>query len=415
MSTLSLAAVLLCAASLFGVLNHRFLKLPRATGLTITALFASLVILGLDRWRPELGLRRWSERLVGSGALPQVLLNGALSLLLFAGSLEIHLSDLRERWRTVLILVTIGVAMAAALFAAGIWKIFALLGVQVPLVWCLVLGAILAPTDPVAVGAVMRRVDLPRTLQTVITGESLLNDGVAVVVFTAALHAATRGHVTAYGMALDFARQAFGAIALGFVTGWAAYWLMRGIDEYRLEVMISLALATGTYVLANAIGVSGPISVVVAGLLIGNRGTKYAMSETTRTQLRQFWLLIDELLNAVLFLLIGFELLSLQFHRLTLLAALASIPLALLVRALSVVLPTYWLHVHTPKKWSGAAMLTWGGLRGGISVALALTLPDTPWRAMLLGVCYGVVVFTIAVQGATLERLARAAYRERPA
>ncbi len=411
MSSLSLAAILLTLASLFGFVNYRFLRLPTAIGLMLVSLVASLCVLGLDRMLPQLELRNWSEQILGTRRLPETLLAGALSLLLFAGSLHVSMVHLWSRKYTVLLLATLGVALATLLFGLGIHQVFRLVGRPVPLAWCIVLGAVLAPTDPVAVAGLLARVGLPERLQAVMAGESLFNDGVGVVVFNLALGVALGGEsVHAGQVASEFAFEALGGLALGLATGWIAYRLMYRIDEYPLEIMISLALATGAYALANAVHASGPIAVVAAGLLIGNRATRYAMSEITRTHLTNFWALADELLNALLFLLIGFEVLAVEIKVWTVLAALIALPLALAVRGVSVVAPTWALHRRTPHKWAAAAVLTWGGLRGGISVAMALSLPETDWRGAILTVCYGVVVFTIVAQGLTMEWLIRRVY-----
>jgi CPA1 family monovalent cation:H+ antiporter len=313
---------------------------------------------------------------------------------------------------TVLLLATAGVVQAACLFGAGIWVIFRMVGHELPLAWCLLLGAILGPTDPVAVAEVLERVRLPAKLKAVMAGESLFNDGAGVVLFSVLLSAASKGGeaLPIPEIAMEFLREAGGALALGSATGWVALELMRRIDDYTLEIMISLALALGTYSLADVLGFSAPIAVVVAGLLIGGRGTETAMSEQTRKNLTLFWTIIDGLLNALLFLLLGLEAIQLSFAPGIMLAGLLSIPLALAVRAVSVVTPVYWLHARNPKVWPSAAVLIWSGLRGGISVALALSLPSNAETESLLVVCYMVVLFTIVVQGLTIERVIRRAF-----
>lgn len=413
MSTLSLIAVLLCLASAFGFINYRLLHLPTHIGLMTVALVAASLVLLTDLIFPGLDLRHGLQQLLGTEQLPETLLNGALSFLLFAGALQVDVEALWNRKITILLLATLGVVIATILFGVAISGLFHLIGIQVPLAWCLVLGAILAPTDPVALAAMLRQTRLPNNLQAVMAGESLFNDGVGVVVFIAVLAVATNDAVAPGSVALDFVRELGGGLIIGAVTGWIVFQLMRRVDDYPLEITMSLALAAGTYSLANMLGASGPIAVVVAGLLIGTRGIQYAMSEMTQRNLSLFWSVIDELLNALLFLLLGFELLGLDFDRRAIIAAAGAIVLAPAVRALSVVLTTYWLYARNPDRWSGIGVLTWGGLRGGISVALALSLPPSPWRTEILFVCYAVVVFTILVQGTTMRAVVRFLYGEK--
>ena len=415
MPSFGLVSLLLCLAATFGFLNHRYFRLPGPIALLLAALTVSLAAMAVD---PLLGadtVRDWTREELGHANLSRVLLDGALAFLLFAGALHVDFETLRTRLATILALATVGTLLSAMLFAAGIWGVFRLTGYPVPFIWCVVLGAILGPTDPIAIAGLLQRVSLPRTLETVIAGESLLNDGVGVVIFLGALEVATgSAHASSLHFLALFVLQAGGGAALGLATGGIAYAAMRWVDEYRVELMISLALATGTFSLAEQLGVSGPIAVVVAGTVIGNAGMRYAMSETTRTNLATFWSLVDEVLNSLLFMMIGFEILSINFHLATLLAALLAIPLSLLVRLVAVVLTTYPQHRHNPKIAGAVAVLVWGGLRGGISVAMALSLPpDVAPREALLTVCYAVVVFTIVVQGLSIKRVIRSFYGAR--
>ncbi len=411
MSAFALFAALLTVASVFGVLNGMSLRLPHTIGVLVIALVASLLLIGVDATFPHADLGGASRRVLGSVDLPRALMDGALSFLLFAGALEVDLGHLWERRLVVLALALAGTLLAILLLAGGMWSIFALLGVAVAWPWCLVLGAMLAPTDPVAVVGLLRRIGLPPGLQALFAGESLFNDGVAVVAFSAALGYASGPHagVIDFGrVAFHFVFEAFGGGVLGLVTGYAAVLLLRRTSDRNLEVMITLALATGTFTLADGLGMSGPIAVVVAGLFAGSASGHAAMSDRTRRELPVFWSLVEEVLNSLLFLLIGFAVLALPFHRASLLAGLFAIPLSLAVRLFSVWAPTAPLGIDANERRGLLAVLTWGGLRGGISVALALGLPGGgEARGPLLTVVYAVVVFTIVVQGLSMERLAR--------
>jgi CPA1 family monovalent cation:H+ antiporter len=418
MSAFDLFALLLLAAAAAGFVNYRFLRLPSAIGLLVIALLASLAVTGVAHVLGGAGPKSWITQALLTADFPHVLFDGALSFMLFAGALHVNLERMREHAWTILVLATVGVILATALYGGAMWLLFGALGIPVPLIWCLVLGSILAPTDPIAVTGLLREMGLPAGLLAVITGESLFNDGVAVVAFTTLLRIATGdgGH-QAMGIPLillDFLRDAGGGVLLGLASGYAAFQALRRVDEYNLELTISLALVTVTYALALRIGVSGPIAVVVAGVLTGSHATRHAMSETTRTNVILFWSLIDELLNALLFLLVGLETLTIDLSHLWPLAMLGGVILAVLTRFVSASVPATVLNMRRPHKLRALAVLTWGGLRGGISAALALTLPNGATHELLLQVCYAVVVFTIVVQGLTMPALVRRLYWTQP-
>lgn len=414
MSYFDIIALLLLVAACAGFVNHRWLHMPSAIGLLVVALLLSIGLTLAGHITLTAAWRADVARDLAAANLPKVLFDGVLSFMLFAGALHVDLKQLRSHAATVLVLATIGVLLSTALYGGAMWWLFRLGGVAVPLPWCLILGAILAPTDPIAVGGLLRELGLPEGLLAVITGESLFNDGVAVVVFSLLLDIAT-GNVgehaaTPAGPILEFLREAGGGAMLGLVTGYLAFGAMRLVDDYSLELTISLALATVTYSVAAQWGLSGPIAVVVAGVVIGNQATQRAMSETTRTNVTLFWSLIDELLNTLLFLLVGLETLTIDTSHLWPGMMAGGIVLAVLARFVSAGIPAALLNLRRLNLGRGVLVLTWGGLRGGISVALALSLPDGPYRAPLLQVCYAVVVFTIVVQGLTMPLLVRRLY-----
>jgi len=400
-------AILITVAALFSYLNQRFIHLPTTIGLMIIALGLSvaLVLIGALGWP---ALRLDAEAFLRGIDFHATLMQGMLSFLLFAGALHVNLSDLRQQKWIIALLATLSVVISTVLIGVFTYWLLNLLDLQLPFIYCLVFGALISPTDPIAVLGVLKTTHAPKTLKTKITGESLFNDGVGVIIFMA-LTAIAAGNqpVTPGNVTLMFAIEIFGGIAFGLAIGGVAYFLLRSINNYSVEVLITLALVTGGYALASALQLSGPIAMVVAGLLIGNHGRRSAMSESTRLQLDAFWELVDELLNAVLFVLIGLEVLILNFKTSYFQAALLLVPAVLLARLVSVSIPILLLRSMRQFSPGIIPILTWGGLRGGISVALALSLPLGPERETILAVTYLIVVFSITVQGLTIGRVIR--------
>lgn len=415
MTQFDLMALLLLNAAVAEFINYKTLRVPGPIGLLIYSLVISGGLILTARVLGDNGLTLFSRTAVASANLPQFLFRDTLGFLLFASALHTNLGELRERAATVLVLASVGVMLATVLYGMGIWAVLQEFGAPVPLRWCMVLGAILAPTDPIAVTGIMERMGLPVSLRSVVVGESLFNDGVAIVIFTVALSAATGGaeaDIAPLHIIIEFAREGLGGVVLGLATGGAAYFVLRLVDEYNVELIISLALVTVAYAAAEKFGVSGPITIVVAGLLIGNHGMAYAMSETTRRNVTLFWSLIDEVLNAVLFLLLGLEMVLIHPPARWPIIVAAGIGLALVVRALSTGLPAVPMNLSRGRHGRAVLILTWGGLRGAISVGLALSLPYNEYRDTLLAICYGVVVFTIIVQGLTLPWVIRTFFTE---
>ena len=378
-SPFDLLALLLVLAGIFGYLNHRILRLPLTVGLLLLALLSALVLIAVGAAFPRLGLKLAIRGLLAGINLPVALLNGFLSFLLFAGALEVDFAELFARKWTILALAIFGTVLSTVLVAAALYGVSAALAIGIPVAWCLVFGALISPTDPVAVLLVLRRVGISQSLQAVIAGESLFNDGIGVVLFSLLAFARDRSRRAGARAAGDrrraFVLSAVGGGLLGLALGYGAFLMIRGVDDYNVELIISLALVTGTYSLAGMLRVSGPVAVVVAGILIGNHGMQRAMSERTRQHLKTFWLMIDDTLNALLFLLIGLEIAAIDLTAPALLATAAMIPIALLVRWLSVTASALPLSLRLPRRFGSSLVLTWGGLRGGISVALALSLP----------------------------------------
>ena len=315
---------------------------------------------------------------------------------------------MKKGWLPILVLSTAGVMISTVLVGFGFSWLAGALGFTVPFIWCLLFGALISPTDPVSVLGILKRADVPPSLQATVAGESLFNDGVGVVVFSIIFSAAISGaDFSVVEGAKLFVLEAGGGIVVGLVTGWLAYKAMAAIDEYALEVLISLAVVMGGYALANHLHFAGPVAMAVAGLLIGNQGVTYAMSDVTRDYLLKFWELVDEVLNSVLFLLIGLEVIVLTMQPSLIVLGLLALPLVLLARTIAVGVPL--LAIRPVKKLDRPAfpILVWGGLRGGISIALALSLPPGELRDALLTATFVIVLFSVLVQGATVGRLVR--------
>ena len=411
MELFDIIAVLIVLAAAMAYLNHRFFHLPRTIALMLMSLAVSGVLIGLRQVHAPFEI--WARELVEGIPFDKVLLEGLLGLLLFAGALHVNFEDLLASRYSIGVFATAGVVGSTFLVGALLYGLSSAMGLGLEFLHCLLFGALISPTDPIAVLAIMKKAGAPKPLETKIAGESLFNDGIGVVVFLTLLKIADPAADVGAGEVLGMlAGEALGGIALGLVLGYAAYRLLKSVDDYHVEILVTLALVVGGYALAHAIHTSGPLAMVAAGLLIGNR-EHLAMSARTREHLGTFWELIDDVLNAVLFVMIGLEVLVLTLSGTYLLAGLIAIPLVLLARLITVGAPVAVLQRYRPFARRAVTILTWGGLRGGISVALALSLPSTlgengAARESILTITYIVVAFSIIVQGLTIKRLVQA-------
>lgn len=405
MTLLQITSLLIVLAGVFGTINYLYLQLPSAIGILVVSLLASFAVMLLDIAAPVFGVAEVVRQAVLDIEFSNALLEGMLGLLLFAGALHVKLSDLRREWIVVALMATMGIALSTIVVGFGFsWL------TGMPLLVALVFGALISPTDPVAVLGVLRQAKLTKSLETKIAGESLFNDGVGYVVFLVLIGLAFPhgdGHGSGLAGAVKlFFQEAVGGAVLGIVLGWLTFRAMRRIDDYSLEVLITLGLAFGGYELAVYLHVSAPILAVCAGLLIGDVGTKHGMSKETRLYVDAFWKLIDEILNAVLFLLIGIEVFAIAFNFEYLTAGVMAIALALMARLAAVAAPILILRPFREFSTGVIPIMTWGGLKGGISVALALSLPPSEWKPLILTATYMVVIFSIIVQGLTVAGLA---------
>jgi len=407
---LDIAASVLVLTALLAWINQRWLKLPTTIGVMATSLVLSLALVALDAAGLAVRLHAKEEQLIGSIDFSELLMQGMLSLLLFAGALHVDLKSLRDyRWQ-VGVLAFVGTALSMVLIGFALWGALGALGVSTPLIDCLLFGALISPTDPIAVIGMLKSAGAPRNLETVIAGESLFNDGVGVVLFTLLLGMRLDGAVPGLGHAgALLLQEAGGGLVFGWVLGRVTLALLRSIDNYQVEVIVTLAAVVGGYAFCNSLHASGPLAMVAAGLVVGGAAHSERPGSTSH-HVHLFWELLDELLNAVLFVLVGMEVIVIRFPvapGLAVLAGVAAIVVALAARWLTVGLPVIAFKRAFRLPEGSASVLTWGGLRGGISIALALSLPEGPHRETLIGLTYAVVAFAILVQGLTFGRLVR--------
>lgn len=407
MTPFELVAALMTVIALAGWANARTLRLPHGVAMLLAGLAGAAALFALQRLRPDFAVTRQVIDLVNGIDFVTAVTGTMLAFLLFAGAMQVDLDELRRRWLSIGALATLGVAGSILIVGFGLWFIAGQLGLALPLIWALVFGALISPTDPVAVLATVRQVKLSPTLTVVLQGEALFNDGVGIVAFTALLALATGvGAVSPLEVVGQVVVQALGGLALGMGASWLVIRLMGTLDDFAVEVSMTIALAMGTYALAQALHLSGAIAVVGAGMLFGGRHAKQAMGAVTEGYVRSFWTLVDEILNALLFLLLGVEMIAVPFHAHQT-GFLADAILLVLIARFVVVLP-WGAYFHVRQKERGPTLiLGWGGLHGALSLALALTLPAVPQRPLILAVTYAVVAFSIVVQGLTFTPLVK--------
>ena len=407
LSIFELTSILLVLCAFFSFVNRAVLHVPSSVGLLLLGMIASMLLVTVELLFPQAQLYTDIGTALRQINFSQVVFNGMLAFLLFAGALQVDFAALRRRKLAVAYLAIVATVISTALTGALFWLACRTMGIPIPLSWALVFGALISPTDPVGVLTMLKGMRLPESLKVEAQGEALLNDGVGVVIFTMLLSLATGvEEFTWTTLVWDFVREGIGGALLGLVMGYLAYRAMREIDDFPIEVLITLALVTSSYALANRIGMSGPIATVAAGLLIGYRAPKDAMSERTQDYVSALWTLIDEILNAVLFLLMGLEVAMIEHPQRFALVALAAIPIGLASRFVAVALPIL-LPIRRGISKRNIPFLTWAAIRGGISVALALSLPNTPAKPVIYAATYAVVVFSIVVQGLTLNAISR--------
>ena len=405
MDLLSTASLLMTVTALFAYINYRFIRLPITIGVMVISLLFSLLMVLLSRMGLSFGVE-YTEMLMSGVDFDATLMEGMLSFLLFAGALHINLNELLNKQWVVGILASVGVVTSTFIVGVASWLILGWFGLQMPFIYCLLFGSLIAPTDPVAVLAILKTAGASKSLETKIAGESLFNDGIAVVVFLVILSIAVgEGEATAGGVIKLFVQETVGGAAFGLLIGWICYRLVKSIDDYHVEVLLTLALVMGGYAAARAMHISGPIAIVVAGLLIGNQGRAFAMTDRTRENLDTFWELVDEILNAVLFMLIGLEVIVLSLNGQYMLAGVIMFFVVVAARFIAVGIPVSLLKLKQSFHPHVITILTWGGIRGGISVALALSLPQGDERDIIVSITYVIVIMSVILQGLTIKNL----------
>lgn len=413
MDLFQISAALLTLAALFSYINHRFLKLPTTIGLMLIAMATSLCLVLLGEVFPE--AEAAAARHLASIDFNKTVMQGLLGFLLFAAALHVNLHELRKQRPVIAVLASVGVLTSTVVVGGLTYVLLSVLGIEVRLIYCMLFGALISPTDPIAVLGILKQVNAPKELEMKIAGESLFNDGVAVVAFLGLLEIATGvAGFDLQHLTMLFFKEAVGGAVYGFALGYLALRMLRKVDDYKVEVLLSLATAAGGYALAYALHISGPIAMVVAGLFIGNEARAGAMSDKTREHLDDFWELMDEILNAVLFVLIGLELLIIQFNVQSVWAGLLAFPMVIAARFVAVAMPLSLMRRRRVFSPGAIRILTWGGLRGGVSVALALSIPAAladgslvAEREIVLAITYVVVVLSVTIQGLTIGPLLR--------
>jgi CPA1 family monovalent cation:H+ antiporter len=411
---LSAFVVLLVGTALLAWFNERFLRIPTTVGVTLAAALTSVLLMVADALGPGIGLRDTVQALLETLDFTDFVLNGILSILLFAGALSLDARQLLRQWASVLTLATFGTLISITLVGIGSWAVFAAVGVGMPIAWALLFGAAISPTDPVAILDLLKRARVPERLRTLIAGESLFNDGIGVVVFVVLGGVVGLGvdhgefEPTVSGVALVFVREALGGLAFGALLGAVGFWLLKSIDGHVVEVILTLAMVFGGYAAAVALGVSGPLAMVIAGLII-SAGKDVALHGETRHHVEGFWETLDQVVNILLFAFIGFDVLLAETDASLLLVGLAIVPVTLAARFVSVAAPVRLLRDRDGYGPYTTRLLTWGGLRGGIAISLVLGLPSVEYRSTIVTVTYVVVLFSIAVQGLTVGPLIRRA------
>lgn len=407
MSIQYVITIVIVLATLIAVLNHRFLKLPTSIGVMVIAIIVSLVLMLTSDIFPK--LFDGTTALINSVDFSQVFISTILNFLLFAGTIQIRIKDLRTQQLPVMLFSTLGVAISSFAVAGILYFILPLLNLAVPFLQCLLFGALISPTDPISVLAILRESNISKSLEIKIAGESLFNDGVALVLFFTTLHALHNpGQGTSFSeIAKIFGVEALGGLALGVALGFVGLRLLKNVNDYKIEVMITLAIVLGGYTLARGLHISEPLTMVAAGIFIGNYGKAYAMSDLSGDYMDKFWELIDEILNIVLFVLMGFELLIITHFSSYWIAGLVAIPIVLAGRFISLWVSSLVIRLKEPISLSTIGFLTWGGLRGGISIALALTLNEQHHGHLFVVITYFVVVFSVVIQGLSIEKIAQ--------
>jgi len=400
-------SVLIVLAALFSYANLRFLKLPGTIGIMIIAMLVSIAIRLLgDSYFPD--ATKDMFQLFNSLDFNEILMGAMLNFLLFAGAMHVNILDLKNlRW-TIATYATISVVLSAFIISVILYYIAPYFGIQIPYIYCLLFGTLISPTDPIVVLGILKQAKVPKIIETKITGESLFNDGVAVVMFAVVLQIATNPSFDADFASVSklFLMEAGGGILLGLLLGFTASNSMKKIDDYKVSALITLSIVMGGFLIAKELHISSPLAMVIAGLIIGNYGKKFAMSKTTQDYLNKFWELIDEIMNAILFLFIGFELLLIEDLMDQILLGIATIFIVLLSRTLSIVIPARTILRKNTFSKGSLIVLVWGGIRGGVSIALVLSMPNSEWKDLLLEFTYIVVLFSIVIQGLTVGKVA---------